>query len=155
MYGFDIDYTNGAYACEEGVTCHDICDHFGCSKEELCACNGGYEPECHYGATIYIPERCYNKEHSAVNYSHKSEETNFSSEDYSQYEKKDGDHCCDPCYGGHGYDYDAGKEHSKVNYSHKSEETDYSSVQASEQEHQDGYAVKVPSYKPHMSYGKY
>jgi hypothetical protein len=152
-YNFDVDTTTGAYCCEEGVSCQDIYKHFDCSYEELCECNGGYEPECYCGATIIIPERCYKSDYSAVNYSHKSEETNFSSEQGANALSIDGG--CGPCYGG---DHDAHNDYSKVNYSHKSDETEYSSVQASEQEHVGAQAYHVPdvsSYAPKMPHKGY
>jgi hypothetical protein len=152
VYNFDFDQSTGAYCCEEGVTCQDICTHFDCSYDELCQCNGGCEPECYCGATIIIPERCYKSDYSAVNYSHKSEETAYSSEQGAQALSIDGG-CYDGCYGGcYGGEYDADNKFAKVNYSHKSEETEYSSVQASEQEHVGAKQFHMPSYKPHMSY---
>jgi hypothetical protein len=139
-YNYAVDSSNGAYSCEEGVTCQDICQHFECTEEELYECNGGCEPECYCGAIIYIPERCYKSDYSAVNYSHKAEETCYSSEQGHNSLSQDG---CDPCYG-HG-SLDACNDYSKVNFSNKSEETNYSSVQASEQEHVGGQAFHVPA----------
>lgn len=154
-YAYEVDHDTGAYCCEEGVTVPDICAHFQISEPELYECNGGCEPDCSYGCTIYLPEKCYKSEYSNVNYSHKAEETAYSSEQCATDTHVGGGHGYAGGYGGHGCEtggeYDAEKQHSSVNYSHKSEETAYSSEQGSESAHIGGSAVHVPSipdYKP-------
>lgn len=159
-YAYEVDHDTGAYCCEEGVTVPDICAHFNITEQELYDCNGGCEPDCSYGCTIYLPEKCYKSDYSNVDYHHKSSETNYSSEQcaadthvggggYGHGGSGYGGHGgCDPCDASYGGDYDANKQHSSVNYSNKAEETAYSSEQGSESAHVGGQAVHVPGYKP-------